>query len=317
MADTLARMLTGMRKHRIEKEYAIQTVARLLGWNGISDDNSFPAAGWRALGHGFNLPPDTDWICADPVHLRLDINNAVLWGGDRMNIHMDEARVLIDALESMFSDEGWHFHIGSTNEWYLQTPLGKAPDGPMLPEVIGKSFRGIPGKNIKDPKWATRLTEIQMMLNEHPINKNREGQGELAINSLWYWGRSNGDVNLRNPSHARIIGENHILNGLAKAAGITCEPEDPDELMKTSQDDVLIFLDDLSELAAYDDLPAWEKALTKMETNWFSYLEKLLDSGEVASIDLLSDGFQWHISKKGILRRLQTPKKLAQLLSNH
>ncbi|WP_455380819.1 hypothetical protein, partial [Acidihalobacter prosperus] len=188
-ADALARMLTGMRGHRVENEHAIQTAARLLGWNGEQENSGFPAAGWRALAHGFDLPSDSDWICADPVHLRVDISNAVLLGGNHMNIQMDEASALTDTLESMFGDEGWHFRIGSANEWYLQTPPGKAPDGPMLSDVIGKSFRDIPGKKMTDPKWATRLTEIQMVLNEHPVNKKREGRGELAINSLWYWGR--------------------------------------------------------------------------------------------------------------------------------
>lgn len=316
-ADALARMLTGMRGHRVENEHAIQTAARLLGWNGEQENSGFPAAGWRALAHGFDLPSDSDWICADPVHLRVDISNAVLLGGNRMNIQMDEASALTDTLESMFGDEGWHFRIGSANEWYLQTPPGKAPDGPMLSDVIGKSFRDIPGKKMTDPKWATRLTEIQMVLNEHPVNRARQARGELTINSLWYWGRSTGDMDLTLPGDVRIIGRDHILNGLADRAGVRCESDDPNELIKASQDDVLIYLDNLTEPAAYDDLQAWEKELAKMEANWFGYLEKLIDSGDVISIDLLADGYQWRIAKKGLLLRFRSTRKLAHLLNNN
>lgn len=315
-ADALARMLTGMRGHRVEKEHAILTAARLLGWKEEVGE-AFPAAGLRALVHGFDVSHDSDWVCADPVHLRVDISNAVLLGGNRLNIDMSEAIELIDSLESMFSDDRWHFRIGSTNEWYIQTPPGTAPDGPILSEVIGKSFRDIPRKKTKDSERETRLTEIQMVLNEHPVNRARQARGELTINSLWYWGRSTGDMDLTLPGDVRIIGRDHILNGLANRAGVRCESDDPNELIKASQDDVLIYLDNLTEPAAYDDLQAWEKELAKMEANWFGYLEKLIDSGDVMSIDLLADGYQWRIAKKGLLLRFRSTKKLAHLLNNN
>jgi hypothetical protein len=32
------------------------------------------------------------------------------------------------------------------------------------------------------------MTEMQMMLHEHPVNQSREARGEPAVNGTWFWG---------------------------------------------------------------------------------------------------------------------------------
>lgn len=309
-AAKLRVLLNGMPFEEDEYELSALSAAALLGWRGTK----LPAAGYRALAQGLSLPPEGDWVCADPVHLQADANGAVIHDCGRFALRLDEAQELVSNLESTLGGEGWHFHLGAANAWYLQVPVGEAPDGPMLDAVIGRDLRREWMPSNSTEGWRRRLTEIEMLLYQHPVNQAREARGEPTINSLWCWGQGR-ETGLDGGGMTRVMGQGALLAGFAKASGIELEPLSLTALDPTREGRLLLVLDTLAESAAYDDLSAWEQALLNLDADWFARLHECVVSGEIASMVLHADGRCWQIQRRRrFFSRWRRPRPLAESL---
>lgn len=309
-SDALARLLDAMPSAPLDDDlHHYLLTAHLLGW----EENSPAFAIFRAKGQQMVLPEEGDWVCADPIHLRTDANSAVVLGRERFDLRPDEAQELVSSLEETLGGDGWHFHYGTPGEWYLQTPRGAAPTGIPRDKIVGRDMRLLTRSSLGDRTWLARLTEIQMLLYRHPVNQAREARGELAINSLWCWG-----LGVENPSSgcgiSKVLTDNSLIIGLAKAAAVANEPLLPETLKTPDNGQLLIVLEPLLAPAAYDDLSAWELALDRLDREWFGLLNTGLENGRYDCIHFYSEGRHWTIRRKGLLRRWLRSRPLSQLL---
>jgi len=68
-------------------------------------------------------------------------------------------------------------------------------------------------------RFHALMNEAQMLLHEHPVNAGREARGELALNSIWFWGGGVIDASKARP-FSTVVGDDPLTRGLALAAGI-------------------------------------------------------------------------------------------------
>lgn len=311
-AGALSLMLAGARQAADTCTDAHETAAVLLGWVGA--EGRLPAAGYRTRVHGLPIPPAVDWLCADPIHLKADANDAQVVDRSGFTLRIDEARELVELLESTLGGDGWHFHLGAAHEWYLQTPRGMAPHMPMLSQAAGRHpRREWQAANIPR-EWHTRLTEMQMVLHQAAVNRAREARGEPVVNSLWCWGKGDA-VELSGGGVTAVMGEDSLLAGLAHAANLSCIEPKPETLDVADGVETILLLDMLAPPASYDDLNAWDRALKHADEEWFEPLLTGLETRRIDEIVLYADGRSWRIRKRGFLRRLRTPQPLARVLS--
>jgi hypothetical protein len=133
---------------------------------------------------------DACWLCADPVHLRLHQERLILADGGEPRASTARGAGHRRRTQSAVSDAGT-FHVASPDRWYLQlagnTELGRFDVLP-LSTVAGRSVgRQLP--ETAEARWLRRLlNEAQMVLHQHPANREREDAGRSTINSLWLWG---------------------------------------------------------------------------------------------------------------------------------
>ncbi|AOV16924.1 hypothetical protein BJI67_07470 [Acidihalobacter aeolianus] len=311
-AEALSQLLAGAGETADTRADAFEMAAVLLGWEGA--EGHLPAAGYRTRAHDLPVPSAGDWLCADPIHLKADANDAQVVDRSGFTLRLDEAGELIELLENILGGDGWHFHLGSAHEWYLQTPRGMAPHMPMLSQVAGRHPRREWQAADIPREWHTRLTEMQMVLYQAAVNRAREARGEPVINSLWCWGKGDA-VELSGGGVTAVMGDGNLLAGLAQAANLNCIEPKPEALDAADKAETILLLEMLAPPAAYDDLNAWDQTLKHADVEWFEPLLARLETRRIDEIVLYADGRSWQIRKRGFLQRLRAPQPLARALN--
>ena len=159
------------------------TLARLFGV-------SAQALPWGALGlWGERGERPQDFVLSlDPVHFKLGMTDAIVFGGASLHLGMDEADTLARALEQHFSARGWRIEVAAPQRWYLHLPESSDLVTVPLAQALGRDAGLFKPQGRDAPRWLADITEAQMVLFAHPLNQAREARGLPVINSVWPWG---------------------------------------------------------------------------------------------------------------------------------
>ena len=162
------------------------------------------------------------WLRADPAHVAPDINGARLLGwGETLGLEGEDAQAFLPALRPLFGDAGFQLDAPHPARWYLRLPEGtRLPGLPAPDEALGGDlFAALPqGDDAVARRWRALITETQVVLHQHPRNRQRAAQGRAAVNALWFWGagRLPDAVQSR---YLHVRSQDPLLQGLARMAG--------------------------------------------------------------------------------------------------
>ena len=128
------------------------------------------------------------WLRADPVHLRPDIADLVLFDAVDAGVSSEEARALAETVNEALRPGGPLVHAAHPHRWYvaLEAPARMATTPLSLAAGAGISAAMPRGPDA--PRWRRWMNEVQMALHECPVNLERERRGAAPINSVWLWG---------------------------------------------------------------------------------------------------------------------------------
>jgi hypothetical protein len=171
--------------------------ALAAGALGVAARGDDPGEGW--------------WARADPVHLRLLRDRAIVVPAEAMEISQQEADALAGALNRHFADTA-QFDTLDSRRW---TARLKDEKQFLKHPALEAAGRDVPASGGSE----AMLTEIQMLLHAHPVNEAREARGEPAINSLWLWGGGQAPREAHAPWRSLAAGDPSAL-GLAQLAGM-------------------------------------------------------------------------------------------------
>lgn len=259
----------------------------LLERFGIARQHDWPAAPFRLLADGGSAGSQA-WICADPVHLRLEQNRLVLADCTRFQVAPDEAAALVASINSHFGDslaihapqpERWYARLASCPE--METaPVGAARGAP----IEGRLPRG------KDAlRWQALANEFQMLLHDHPVNAAREARGELPVNSVWLWGAGTPTERTLRPFQI-VAADDALARGLALASGAKASalPDGATAWISSSGPGgvALAVLDALAAPVDYGQADAWREVLAGLERTWFSPLLEALRAKRIGMLTL-------------------------------
>lgn len=240
---------------------------------------AFPAGALTVLGAGSD-PGTAAWVRADPVHLRLLRDRAVLVPGEALGISAAEAQALVAFLNAHFSGR-LEIHAATPARWSARLPAPlEAGEQPAL-EAAGTA--AAPAR-----QGDALLTELQMALHEHPVNEAREARGEPAINSLWLWG-SGAAPEAARASWQSVTADDPVVRGLARAAKLRCRDASPGSAWldrAPEQGRHLVVLDTLRPLAALSDAPGFAAALEALERDWFAPLLSALRAKRLGMVSV-------------------------------
>jgi hypothetical protein len=153
-------------------------IARMLGASGAA------IAPLAALGAGLDAG-GTYVLRADPVTFVAGRDD-VLLAGRVDDLGSDDAASLVETLNRHFASDGVAFHAPRADAWFA-TAHRHVPveaDALLPSEPIGAHLpRGEHG-----PTWRRWLSEMQMLLHEHPVNRRRERTGLAPATGIWVSG---------------------------------------------------------------------------------------------------------------------------------
>jgi len=162
-------------------------------------------------------------LFADPVHLKPDRDHLVLSAPQSLAITLADANLLTADIEQYYQEDAWRLECLTAENWALILTNDPGTNFKALAQVTGKSIAtSLPsGRNSK--QWHVIGNEIQMLLNNHPVNLAREQKGRLTINSVWFWGGGSLQTkfnNVRRANNERLWTNHGGFSGLGKLAGL-------------------------------------------------------------------------------------------------
>jgi hypothetical protein len=232
-----------------------------------ADEQSLPAAE-PCYRLDTQRPAAGSVLCADPVHLEPGIDELVLTPARDLAISEVEATSLAEALSSHFESRGWRIEAPHPERWYLS--VAQSPPLLALPpsRVIGRNPHAHLPEGADARYWIAVLNEIQMLLHEHPVNRDREAAGRRPINGLWLWGA--GPFRQRDSLPAgRVWARDALARALAEAAGLTCSelPVSLSDLEPGGR--CVVVIDDLLWPARQGRDDQWTAALEALNDRFF------------------------------------------------
>ena len=310
MADlplpSLAKCLARAERQRLPRQSLSDYLARVFG---VATGAVAPVT-WLADG---GTLANNYCLRADPVHLNAQPSRMIV----QTNLHLSEveAAQICASLNAHFAQDGLFFSAPHPSRWYVR--LQKAQDlmTYSIDEVDGRDARQFQAKGADALRWAAILTEIQMLLCVHPVNQQRAERGELALNSLWFWGggfaaKSTGSI------YAQVAGDAELLKALADFAGVSqVSFSEPLAVGAT-----LWVWDGLAAAIRRGDYAAWRASLVEFENNCMLPALLALQRRELQNVqlDVLQDEhlFRFILTRGSVYKVWRRAVSLAQFVSS-
>ena len=244
-----------------------------LSSSGIAADASGPS--------GPSLVP----LRADPVHLRPDLDAARLFDASHFALARDEAAAMAAALDRHFAPEGVRFEAPRPTRWYAR--LERQPDAEFQPPggAAGRGAGGALPTGNEGSLWRRRMNEAQMVLHAHPVNQAREARGELAVNSVWFWGAGEpGPVPRRR--FDEVAADDPLVRALARRGGARVRDlaEDPETVGDPPGRRLVAPGPGCLRAVVGRDVESWRRELLDAEERWFRPLVDAVTTGRIRRV---------------------------------
>ncbi|GGY22439.1 hypothetical protein [Paludibacterium paludis] len=292
----------------VSKGLSTPALSLLLGRGARAACPGRPSRLWRDLFGIDRLAParlaarqdglDADaghWLIADPVHVRVDRDRALLADVGVMALSGEEAGSLVAALGRHFAADGLSFHVGKPGRWYVQSAHPFDAEFSALTDAIGEDIDEHLPTGANGLAWCRFLNEAQMLLHSHPVNETREARGDLPVNSLWLWGE--GDVPAERTSFDLVLSDDATVRLLCEAAAVPVDDlpfgfaAAEDRAGEAGRVTRCLAVPDAAEAPAqFRDAWGWREALEKLEADWFEPALLALKSGRIDALTLRTAG---------------------------
>mgnify|MGYP003670325738 CR=1 FL=1 len=231
------------------------------------------------------------WIRADPVHLRLEQNHIMLADSQAFQITKEEAEQFTNKLNHNLSNNGLVLLPLQPDRWYIRTTNTPAIRTHTLNKVTCENINNFLPSGEEGITWNKIFNETQMLLHEDPLNQAREARGELAINSIWFWGGGIMPQSVESP-YTHIWSNDDFPRALAIASD-TQHLRLPSNATIWQQSAApgnhLVVLDALHVKAKYKDAYGWRLYMKELEQNWFQPLHKALQKGNIDQLTITTN----------------------------
>jgi hypothetical protein len=156
------------------------------------------------------------WVAADPVQVQADMSSLRLMAVGEFSLTPAEIESLLRALKPVCGDLGFELTAVDSDHWYLRgltsadVPLEGDPR-----DLLGADLAAhLPAS----AKWRRLLNETQVLLHQHPLQRERAARGLPTPNSLWFWGGGALPHAVKS-GFARVVTDDALLRAWAAQVG--------------------------------------------------------------------------------------------------
>jgi hypothetical protein len=162
-----------------------RALARARGWAGA--DGALPFAAHAARADGIDVG-DLAWGLLTPAHWHLGTEQISLVDPAALVLDEPTSRALFEAVSPLFTSEGFVLAWGAPERWYAAHEMFAELPVASLDRVIGRNVDRWLGADPAARRVRRLQAEVQMLLHEHAVNREREARGQLPVNSFWLSG---------------------------------------------------------------------------------------------------------------------------------
>ncbi len=224
---------------------------------------------------GDDEPDPARLILAEAVHLRADMNGAVVVPIPDTTENARDILNIINDLEALFKVD---FDITPVTDstYLIRLEEFDAPGHyPQLLSVLGKTANPYIEQSRQVLPWYRLINEIQMFMHQHAVNAERMRQGKLAINSLWFWGAGECP---QLESRPQWYCDDAVLNRYAASLGLAVDSCNAIAALEKLDDTLIIDLRLLQWLKAGLDMDL-KQILTEIERDLLAPVMQRFDRG--------------------------------------
>jgi hypothetical protein len=264
------------------------TLCELFGLSAKEGDH--PVAAISRLTDD-NQHPEGLWLRADPVHVSADRDGLILIDNNRFTLSQRDAIALAADINFLFELYGISLEVPVPTRWYLRVNENYKIKTVPVDSIVGKDI--LPYMPTGDDRINViqLMNDIQMTLHNSDVNKRREQEKQLPINSVWFWGY--GELPKIIERHWSFISSDEILaKGLSMVAATPFQdlPESYNELKNSGKSyNGLIVLNSFQKYGYYHDLEGWLEALLSVESNWFDPLRIALKTNKLDKLTIRTE----------------------------
>ena len=241
---------------------------------------------------------DGFWLRAQPIHFAAGLDRLTtipLHGDARMSAA--ERKSLSPTFADHLQSTGLELHEGADGEWLLRS------GAPLQVQTVSPDFAAAnPAEDIlprgRDAGGLRRLmTEMQMLLHEHPVNTQRQLRGLPALNAIWLYGEGMlSEVSASATAHASVpalpaaCGEDVYLRGMYRLHDqpVKAQPADAASLLAQIGGATVACIDVTS--------------AEVLEERWLAPLGRALMSGAIAKLTVMFEGWQVVIDRAAMFK---------------
>jgi hypothetical protein len=234
-----------------------------------------PAALLAALG-----PQDGRFaFIATPVHCVAAMTSVHLDADGVQSLDAAQAAELAHDFNRVLGGAAYRLLASSTGGLYFisDRPFDVATADPQ--DVLGRDIGGFLPAGVDGPKLRALMSEIEMWLFEHPVNRAREGAGRAALTGLWLWG-GGGLLSTLPPLSGWVAGDDALFNAWP------AHQADGRGAMREGSGVIV--------LAAEPGTLAWAEA----ESRWIVPALGALNAGRIDRLDLSAGRYCFHIGRR-------------------
>jgi len=238
---------------------------------------------------------DAYWLRADPVHIRVDRDRALLVDNALFDLTSEEAQAFAAALNRHFSSDGIVFRAAAPKRWYVKLERAPRLSTHELSEVAGKDVQPFLPAGADALAWHRVFNEVQMLLHGHAVNDAREARGDPPVNSVWLWGGGSRPA-VPGRHFGAVWSDDATGVALATVAGAHTAgvPADAESWLRiagarqVAGRSHLVVLGELAGAVAYHDDENWRTRVSALESDWFTPLLRAVREGEITRLTLIA-----------------------------
>jgi hypothetical protein len=283
-APALARLLAAAQPPAIDRDGSVGIACAALG---IARQRDWPVAPCLARAAGIDLGAGY-WLCAEPATFIVGHSDVRLASLVR-DLGESESGALLATLNAHFASDGVRFVAVEASRWLVGTAAAQTLATHPPDAALGAPLLAFLPTGADAPRWHRWLSEMQMLLFEHPVNRARESAGRALVNGVWLWGGGTPIATSPRAQIATLHADAWLPRELAHSVGVGSAPvpRSLDALRaKGSPSPVLVWLD-APDAAEGQRFAEWLAALNR---DWAEPAAEAFDAGEISRLDLALAG---------------------------
>jgi hypothetical protein len=232
------------------------------------------------------------WMHLEPVHFAAGLDRlAYLPLEGETRILETERTSLAGVLDEHLQSLGMELHTLADGTWCARAEAFAVATS--NPEAAASNELQLALPRGPDAGAVRRLmTELQMLLHDHPVNESRARRGLPAINAVWVWGQGRGPESTRAGPLPTVFADDSYALGICALHSRSAEP-----VPAVSEALIPAVAGSSRALAV---IPAHD--VESLQTQWIGPLTAALSSRKLARLDFILDG--WHLQlDRAALRR--------------